>query len=170
MASAVYSGHVRDLILLLKFAGIRSLADYWAARLAPIVASQPWALDLVVAVPLGSRRYRQRGYNQSALLAVSVARRLGVKCSASALQRKRETDPQTGLLAEERDRNLAGAFRANGRDVAGRVLLLIDDVLTTGATARSAAAALCRAGAASVYLATAARADLEHEPQLEACA
>lgn len=170
VTTAVYSGKARELILLLKFSGIRPLAEYWAARLALAVGSQFWTFDLVVPVPLGKRRYRQRGYNQSALLAASLARRLGMRCSASALLRQRETHPQTGLLASERDRNLAGAFRADRRRVAGQAVLLVDDVLTTGATVRSATTALCRAGAESVYLATAARADLEHEPRFEACA
>lgn len=170
VTTAVYSGNARELILLLKFSGILPLADYWAERLAGVVAAQSWALDLAVPVPLAKRRHRQRGYNQSALLAKSLARRLTMEWSASALRRERETDPQPGLLAAERDRNLAGAFRADHHRVAGRSILLIDDVLTTGATVRSATAALRRGGAGSVYVATAARADLLHEPQFEACA
>lgn len=170
ISTTLYTGNARELVLLLKFSGVRTLADFWAARLAKTVSAQPWTFDLVVPVPLGPRRHRRRGFNQSALIAAALARRLKVRSCSSALLRRRETDPQTGLLAAERERNLAGAFRAAPPHLRGHSVLLVDDVLTTGATARAAAAALGHAGAGNVYVATAARADLERELQLEACA
>lgn len=162
-AAAAYTGAARELILLLKFGGVLSLGEFWARRLETAVRERGWErdTDLVVPVPLGRRRRRERGYNQSAVMGRRLARRLGVACVERALARRRETDPQSGLPAPERDRNLAGAFAAEARRAAGRRVLLVDDVLTTGATARAASAALLAAGAAAVRVLTAARADLE---------
>lgn len=161
LAASGYGGVARELILQLKFGGLRPAAAYWARRLEPLARALPaGAPALVVPVPLGRRRQRQRGYNQSAEIARPLARQLGCACVPRALRRRRETSPQSGLDRAARIRNLEGAFVAAPL-VAGRRVLLIDDVLTTGATAHAAAAALCRAGAAEVYVLTAARAELE---------
>ncbi len=132
-------------------------AGFWAGRMAELAPQLPARPDLVLAVPLGAARRRQRGFNQSAEIGKRLARRLGCAYAARALWRVRETAPQSGLTAEERERNVARAFAAGAR-VRGRRVLLVDDVLTTGATARAAAAALQRAGASQVMVMTAARA------------
>jgi len=112
----------------------------------------------VVPVPLHPRRLAARGFNPAAVLARTVARELGLPWSPRALARLRDTPSQTGLGRGARRRNVAGAFRAT-EPVAGRVIL-VDDVVTTGATAAAAARALRRAGARAVVLVTAARTPL----------
>jgi ComF family protein len=106
--------------------------------------------DLIVPIPLHPRRRWRRGYNQSELLARPLAEAVGVAFSATALRRTRHTAPQVGLGPEARAANVQGAFAAAPEQVGGRVVLLVDDVLTTGATMRSAAEALLAAGAAAV--------------------
>ena len=163
-SAAAYRAEARELIHLLKYRGVVPIAGFWAERLAELAARLPEAPELVVPVPLGRRRRRQRGYNQSGEMGRQLARRLGCTYAAQGLRRRRETTPQTGLSAAARERNLAGAFVGLSRRVAGKRVLLVDDVLTTGATARAAAAALMRAGARRVDVVTAARAELDFIP------
>jgi len=116
--------------------------------------------DLVVAVPLYARRQRLRGYNQSALLARELSRLCGLPLAERGLARRRNTPPQARSAdAEARKRNVADAFIADGRWVEGRRVLLIDDVMTTGATVDACARALHEAGAASVWALSFARED-----------
>lgn len=115
--------------------------------------------DLLVPVPLHPRRQRERGFNQAALLAERVGRVWGRPVIASALVRTMATPPQTELSGEARRRNVRGAFAVvRPRQVAGRRVLLIDDVMTTGATVEACAAPLRGAGAAEVGVLTVARA------------
>lgn len=115
--------------------------------------------DVIVPMPLHWRKRLQRGFNQAELLAKVVSRRSGVGIT-NALRRRKQTDPQAGLTRSQRRTNVAGAFEVSRREqVEGRHVLLIDDVLTTGATAGACAAALKRAGARRVTLLTLARAD-----------
>jgi predicted amidophosphoribosyltransferase len=110
----------------------------------------------LVPVPLGARRRRSRGYNQSERLAAALGARLGLPLRTDLLARERETTTQTALTPEARRANVADAFTARGR-VAGR-LVLVDDVFTTGATLLAAAAALAGAGAERVEAVTFGRA------------
>ena len=110
----------------------------------------------LIPVPLGARRARVRGYNQSERIADALGRRLGVRMRTDLLRRTRETQTQTALTPEGRRANLAGAFTAEG--VRGLEVVLVDDVFTTGATLGAAAEALLRAGATSVDGVTFARA------------
>lgn len=105
--------------------------------------------DLILPIPLHPRRRRRRGYNQSELLARPLSRALDIELDTTALRRTRHTAPQVGLGPEERHDNVREAFSAEFK-VGGRHVLLVDDVLTTGATMKSAAEALLAAGAASV--------------------
>jgi ComF family protein len=115
--------------------------------------------DAIVPVPLHWRRRWQRGFNQSALLAKAVARRYAAPVE-SPLRRRRATAAQAGLTHARRRANVAGVFAVKRpAAVAGRRILLIDDVMTTGATAAACAAALKRAGARYVALLTLARVD-----------
>lgn len=106
--------------------------------------------DLILPVPLHPRRRQRRGYNQSELLARPLGRALGIPVVVSALERNRHTAPQVGLGPDERHANVRGAFTAQATAVRDRDVLLVDDVLTTGATMSAAAEALLAAGAASV--------------------
>ena len=157
---ALMEGSVRKAVHRLKYHRDVALADVLAAQLLRLVRAQGWEIDAVVAIPLGKQRLRERGYNQAALLAFPLALGLGVPFWRHALSRQRETRSQVGLSAEERRQNVAGAFAAEGRRLQGRVVLLVDDVMTTGATLDAAAQALLAAGAARVYAATVARAAL----------
>jgi ComF family protein len=109
------------------------------------------------AIPLHQGRLRDRRYDQSELLAGALAGLVGRPHLASVLRRTRRTERQVGLSESSRERNVAGAFRADPT-AAGRQLLLVDDVFTTGATARAAASALLEAGARSVEILCLARA------------
>ena len=113
---------------------------------------------MVVSVPLGSRRRRDRGYDQAALLADHLARAAGARRLRGALRRRRETPPQVGRDRESRARNVHGAFAAV-RAVDGQDLVLVDDVVTTGATADACARALKEAGARLVLAVALARAE-----------
>jgi ComF family protein len=110
----------------------------------------------LVPIPLGRRRFRERGYNQSERIAAELAKRLGVAVRNDLLTRVRETRTQTALTPEARNANVAGAFEAS--PARGLNLVLVDDVFTTGATLAAAAAALVGAGAARVEAVTFARA------------
>lgn len=112
---------------------------------------------LVAALPLHVRRFRERKYDQTQLLAGALAKATGREAPVGLLARTRETRRQVGLSEQERAGNVAGAFLASP-DVAGREVLLVDDVLTTGSTARAAAHALREAGATRVEVLTIARA------------
>lgn len=163
VCASAYEGAARELIHLLKFGGVTSAAEFWATRLAECSGQLPEAPEVIVPVPLGRRRQRQRGFNQSGEIARRLARKLGCAHVPRGLQRRRETVPQSGLDLAHREKNLHRAFIGNRRRLAGRSVLLVDDVLTTGATARAAAEALRSAGARRVMLAVAARADLRLE-------
>jgi ComF family protein len=133
-----------------------------AAPLAALLADEARAFlaqapAWIVALPLHARRFRERRYDQAQLLAGALARATGRKAPVGLLTRGRDTPRQVGLDERARAHNVAGAFQAN-RSVAGHPLLLLDDVFTTGATARAAVDALREAGAGPVAVLTLARA------------
>lgn len=115
-------------------------------------------VDAVLPVPLHRTRSRQRTYNQSAVLCEELARRLNRRCDLRSLKRIRPTGTQTRLNAIQRRDNMKGAFNVpNPAMVSGRTLLLVDDVMTTGATLDACASALKKAGAARIWCVTVAR-------------
>jgi ComF family protein len=145
-----YAEPTSRLIHRLKYEGYFALGRPLARQL--VTAWPDWqpSPDLIAPIPLHPRRRFRRGYNQSELLARPLAEAVGVPFSATALRRTRHTPPQVGLGPEARAANVHGAFDAAPSEVAGRVVLLVDDVLTTGATMSAAAAALLAAGAVAV--------------------
>ena len=146
-------GRMLSVVDLLE-AGTLSLAQ--AAWLAARVSLPPAAA--LVSVPLAPRRRRQRGHDQAALLAEGLGRAAGVQRLTRALRRVRETAPQVGHDRAARARNVADAFAASSA-VEGRDVVLVDDVVTTGATADACARALKAAGARSVLVVALARAE-----------
>ena len=156
MRSAVWlDPSAREAVHLLKYSGWWRVADAMADTMRRALPIPPGTT--LVPIPLGATRQRTRGYNQSAVLAETLGRLLGMSVARDALSRRRETTTQTALTPEERRANLAGAFVANG--VAPARPMLVDDVFTTGATLAAAAAALHAAGAGVVSGITFARAE-----------
>jgi ComF family protein len=146
----------------LKYRRDLGLGDALAAPLAEYAARLDWQAALILPVPLGDKRYRERGYNQVDLVAWPLAMRLGWYYAPHALARSRETISQVGLSAQERKRNVHDAFWADPRLVRGRSVVVMDDVATTGATLSACAQALLGAGAEKVYALTIARALPRH--------
>jgi ComF family protein len=154
----LYDGTLRHLIHLLKYDGMRPLALPLARRLVPLLV-EAGPVDLLVPVPLDGRRERHRGFNQAAAVAAEVSRLSGIRLEKRALRRVRSTETQTGLSDRQRRLNVRGAFQVRHPEViAGRNIALIDDVITTGATASACALTLERAGAARVVVLALARA------------
>lgn len=129
-------------------------------KIAPVCSIDAEIPTLVVPVPLHPSRRFERGYNQSDWIARGVARRLGVPMRRDALVRKRETRSQTTLSREARLANVAGAFEARSDVIDGRLVILVDDTLTTGATLFACADVLVRVGARLVVPCAAATAPL----------
>jgi len=148
---ARYRSPIRELALSLKFAGDRPLALAMAAAMARRVRALglPRA-DAVAPVPLHRSRLRARGYNQAAWLSMALARQLGYHHAAGGLERAVATDPQAGKSGDRRRLLPAGIFAADPRAWRGKNVLLVDDVMTTGATVHSCARTLRNAGAARV--------------------
>ena len=148
-AALVYDDASHGLIVGFKHADRTELAPTFAGWMARAGAALLRPGALLVPVPLHPMRLAARRYNQSALLAGEIARRTGLRVSLDSLARRRATPPQKKLSAQARRRNVAGAFAVRG-DVKNARLVLVDDVLTTGATLSAAAKALKKAGAARV--------------------
>jgi ComF family protein len=153
----VYGGALAAGVRLLKYRHQTGLAEALVSRAAASEVSELWRVDVVAPVPLHAGRLKRRGYNQSAWLARAVGKRVEVR-PEDLLTRTRATRPQVGLKRAEREANVKGAFAVERPDrVAGRVVLLVDDVITTGSTAAACARALKKAGAARVHVWAVAR-------------
>ena len=160
-ASALwYEGQVRESFLRFKFGGCRFYAAYYGPWLAHAVQKQLGEkFDLMTYVPISRLRRRKRGYDQTLLLAEAAGRELNMT-PVCTLKKRSFVKPQSRTLGpEERQRNIRGAFRVvDAEAVEGKRVLLIDDVLTTGATVSEASRVLLEAGAKSVDVATLAAA------------
>jgi ComF family protein len=161
----LYTGNLRKAILHLKFHGREHLANRLGALLARAFEALPEPDSAIVApVPLHPSRRRQRGFNQAELLARSLVRNLrreerGLQLVVNLLRRVRATLPQVGLSASARRENVRGVFSVSRPErIRNRTVVLVDDVMTTGATLSACAAALKRAGASRVLALSLARA------------
>jgi competence protein ComFC len=134
------------------------MGEILARPLISMLQEQTWPIDLVTPVPLSIARRSQRGYNQASLLSIPLAFALGFEHRPGVLAKIKDTRSQVGLSYEERRTNVAGSFSAVGKDVAGKNILVVDDVTTSGATLDACAGALKQAGAQVVYAITLARA------------
>lgn len=154
----LHNGPLRNALHQFKYRRDLGLADAFAQHLTSVYTAARVEVDLIVPVPLGKKRYQERGYNQAALLASALSGRLAIRCLPAAAKRIKETKSQVGLDIDQRRENVADAFWADGSLVSGKSILLVDDVLTTGATLNSCSQALKLAGATQVIALTLARA------------
>jgi competence protein ComFC len=153
-----FSGPLRRALHRLKYKGDIALSEILARPLVTVLQETNWKIDLVTVVPLGVARMAQRGYNQASLLAWPLALSCRLKYSSKALSKLRETRSQVGLNISQRHANVAGAFHAEHSIVFGQSVLVVDDVVTSGATMQACAQALLTAGARQVFGLTLARA------------
>ena len=156
-----YTGDVRQSLHRYKFQGAAAYYRIYAELMAACVREHGLTADLVTWVPLSRRRLRRRGYDQARLLAEEVAGRLALPCEQT-LEKIRNNPAQSGTSgAEERQKNVLGVYRAV-TSFAGEHVLLVDDIVTTGATLSEAAKELLNAGAEQVSGLTLARTDREN--------
>ena len=152
-----FEGTVREAIHRLKYKGERASSGLLAGLMAEYLERNPAPVDALIPVPLHPRRLRSRGYNQSALLAREIGRRLHLPVGEDLLVRVRNPRPQVETQSQqERRSNVAGSFAGNA-DATGLAALLIDDVAATGSTLSECALALKAAGAVRVHALTLAR-------------
>ncbi len=157
---AVFEDPVREALHRVKYRRDVALAEALTRPIIEYARGLEWPLDMVAPIPLSSERQKERGYNQAALLAKPIALGLGLKYCHNALTRGRDTRSQVGLSLDQRRQNVDGAFHASPTLVAGKAVLVVDDVATSGSTLDACAEALWQAGADNVYGMTLARAVL----------
>lgn len=150
-AYAIYAGAIRNAIHRLKYERDIALAETLSHFLVELYQETKWQIELIVPVPLGVVRRRERGYNQAALIAYPFSLAVQIPYCAGAIRRVRETSSQVDLGLLQRLENVKGAFWADPRKVGGKRVLVVDDVTTTGATLNACAEALKNAGAEAVY-------------------
>jgi ComF family protein len=155
---AAYEGTLREAIHCFKYKYVRGLAEVLGGLLVTFWRANVFPVDVIVPVPLHRRRVRERGYNQSALLALVLGREVHLPVLIDALHRDRYTISQVRLGWQERRKNVADAFSCVDRRVVGEDILLVDDVCTTGSTLEACSIALRSGGARSVFALTLARA------------
>ena len=154
-----YDGLLRDAIHRFKYRDNIHLDRPLAALLAGLLRRDNPVFDLIIPIPLHRSKLRQRTYNQSALLARQLAKQLKLPLELDLLERSKTAPPQQGLSARDRHINIRDSFKLDHK-LSGESILLIDDVMTTGATAREASKVLIKGGASDVHLAVLARASL----------
>ena len=155
LAAFEMDGPARSVVHALKYDGVEPIAELMATSLAPLHDGQPF--DVAFAVPLHASRHRHRGFNQSQ----RILHAAGWTRAPGELVRTRKTDQQVGMHLAERRGNVSGAFAYTGPNLAGQTIALIDDVVTTGATANECAAVLRDHGARAVYAVAYARASYD---------
>lgn len=154
LSPLVYTQNSMKLVLRFK-SGRPYIARYLSKLIAAKIKELP-PVDCIVFVPATGRALYKRGYNQSELLAAEVSRLTGIPLLRDAAEKIKEPPPQKGLSRAERLKNFKGVFKIDGRAVKGKTLLIVDDIMTTGATFESLAQSLKDCGAAKVYAVAAA--------------
>ena len=155
-APFVYEGNVKEAIFKLKFNGERYIAKTFAYYLSLSYHLLNENFDIIVPLPLSAKRLKERGYNQSELIAKELSKIVGVECKL-VLDKVVHTPKQSNVEITERSKNVENVFKVNSvKDIKNKSILLIDDIFTTGATVNSASRELMRKGARSVYVLTVA--------------
>ncbi len=157
---ALFAGPIREALHQLKYKRDIGLGEALSKHLIELYNQVKWEIDIVTSVPLSAQRMKERGYNQASMLGRPLAYAIG-KPYLAVLGKNRDTRSQVGLSAVERRENVADAFTACSGQVKGKIILIIDDVTTTGSTINACAQALRQAGASAVYGLTLARAMLQ---------
>ena len=160
-AWAVFSDPIQPALHGLKYRRNVSMGGAFASQMVPFVKSLNWQIDVVIPIPLGRKRYKERGYNQVGMIAKPLALALEMRYAPKGLMRRKETRSQVGLTKAERKVNVQNAFQA-GKGINGKSVLIMDDVSTTGSTLSAGAEVLYSAGARDVYTLTVARALPQH--------
>ena len=161
-AATYFEGSIRQTIHHFKYKGTQVLAPYLGKLIAQAWHSASLPVSTIVPVPLHPQRLRQRGYNQSALLARELSKHLDLPVIENCLLRVRPTRPQVGLGAAERRMNVQDAFQCTDQRLEGKNIMLIDDVCTTGATLEACAHALYEQGSQVVWALVLAREHHDH--------
>jgi ComF family protein len=146
----LHQGVAASLVRALKYHQNQEIGKVLGGLLGEAFLQKAWEIDVVMPVPLGTQRLFERGYNQASLIAYGFSEKTGLPILENGLMRKKETRTQVGLDITQREMNMLEAFMAEKSFVEGKKILLIDDVLTTGATLRSCAVALMEGGATEV--------------------
>jgi ComF family protein len=144
-------GSLQTAIHRFKYSNVRPLAVPLGRLASQYLEENPLPVKIIVPVPLHSHRLRDRGYNQSELVAKQLGSTTGMRVVTNVLLRVRSTIPQVGLRADQRRENVKGAFRCADTSLKGQDVLLVDDVCTTGATLEACSVALQQAGASHVW-------------------
>ena len=160
---AVFDSPVQNALHTLKYRRNIGLGEAFATQMAAFVRSLGWRAEMLLPVPLGKNRLKERGYNQVALVARPLAYEVGLDYNPDALWKARETRSQVGLTNLQRRENVEGAYQADIRAVKDKSVILMDDVATTGSTMIACTAALLSAGAKEVFAITIARALSHHD-------
>ena len=154
MAAFPY-GEVRSAIRLFKYEGVKSFGGRLGSLMGDfLLLNRPeWAerADGILPIPLHPKKLKRRGFNQAELLACAISEKTGIPLFSDLLERKEDTVPQSTLSVEERKKNLKDGFRLTG-EVAGKTILLVDDIFTTGTTCGECARTLLRGGAKEVFV------------------
>ena len=160
-SAGLHTGGLREIIHSFKYGRRPDLASFLGNLAVKAASGHLYRPDMITFIPLWPAQERERGYNQSRLLALEIGRRMGIPV-APLLSKKRKTAPQNSLPLKSRRRNLRDAFAVSRRaDISGSSILLVDDVFTTGSTLSEAAKSLRRSGAGRVDGLTVARAPKE---------
>ena len=147
-----YGGAIRQAVIQFKYHNIKALADPLSQLMSSYLIRHNLSFDIIIPVPIHKRRLRERGYNQSSLLAQRLSRMTSIPVMEGILIRTKHTPSQAKSDSiEQRRKNIRNAFKCTGHNISGKRILLIDDVCTSGSTLNSCAASLKAAGAASVW-------------------
>jgi ComF family protein len=159
---AVFESPIQNGLHTMKYRRNMGFGEAIAMHMADFVRSLHWSIDMLIPVPLGKKRLKERGYNQVALVARPLAYQLGLQYESAALVKARDTRSQVGLTISQRSENVQDAYQADSQVVKGKNVLIMDDVATTGSTISACTTALLSARAQEVYVLTIARALPHH--------